>query len=131
MPGHLTHKVITLEPYLGVGSFYLSFPNLMRTLSRWLAHTPNWARSHSKDFRQRLYPEVFDSARREFRRISRCSDGFRQRWGLDFLARSFRHWSKHCSPQQLELTMELDSARNFLGAVERSMPGTVPLRMRT
>ena len=130
MPGHLTHKVITLEPYLGVGSFYLAFPNLMRTLSRWLAYTPNWAKSHSKTFRQSLYPEVFDSALGEFRRISRCSGSFKQRWGLDFLSRSFRHWSRHSNAEQLELTLELDSAREFLGVVERAMPGSVPQRLR-
>ena len=35
MPGHLTHKVITLKKYIGVSSFYLSLPNALASLARW------------------------------------------------------------------------------------------------
>ena len=43
LPGHLTHKVITLERYLGVGSFFVMLPSYLRTLMRWTRHTPLWA----------------------------------------------------------------------------------------
>lgn len=42
MPGNFTHKVITLEPYIGFGSFYLSLPNYLNSLKRWIL-------SHSSD----------------------------------------------------------------------------------
>lgn len=38
MPGNFTHKVITLENYIGFGSFYVSFPNYINSLKRWLLH---------------------------------------------------------------------------------------------
>src|SRR3954469_846111 len=36
MPGNFTHKVITLDPYIGFGSFYVSLPGYMNTLKRWI-----------------------------------------------------------------------------------------------
>jgi hypothetical protein len=35
LPGHLTHKVICLEQYLGISSFYVSLPNALACLARW------------------------------------------------------------------------------------------------
>jgi hypothetical protein len=40
LPGQLTHRVITLESYLGVGSFFVMLPSYLRTLARWTEHTP-------------------------------------------------------------------------------------------
>lgn len=35
LPGHLTHRVITLEPYVGFGSFNITLASWPRTLGRW------------------------------------------------------------------------------------------------
>jgi hypothetical protein len=35
LPGHLTHKVITLERYLGISNFYVALPNALSSLTRW------------------------------------------------------------------------------------------------
>lgn len=42
LPGNMAHRVVTLKPYVGVGSFYVAFPNALRTVSRWQQHTANW-----------------------------------------------------------------------------------------
>ncbi len=42
LPGNYTHKVITLEKYIGVGGFYVCLPNVIRTLTRWEIHGANW-----------------------------------------------------------------------------------------
>ena len=36
LPGNLAHKVITLEHYIGLGSFYVALPSYLRSLERWL-----------------------------------------------------------------------------------------------
>lgn len=35
LPGNHTHKVITIERYLGISSFSVSLPNALSSLSRW------------------------------------------------------------------------------------------------
>lgn len=42
MPGNMAHRVVTLKPYVGVGAFYVAFPNALRTVSRWQQYTANW-----------------------------------------------------------------------------------------
>ena len=83
MPGHLTHKVITLEPYLGVGSFYIGFPNLVRTLARWQAQQPNWERLEARGMREAVYREVPATALKKLRSLRRGSAASQARWGAD------------------------------------------------
>jgi len=42
LPGNMAHRVVTLKPYIGVGAFYIAFPNALRTVSRWQQYTANW-----------------------------------------------------------------------------------------
>lgn len=85
LPGHLTHKVITLERYLGVGSFFVMLPSYLRTLMRWTKHTPLWALTAPP--RQRL--DLVDLITgRVIRKIGELSDGSRaekDRWGLPYM----------------------------------------------
>lgn len=36
LPGSLAHKVITLEHYIGIGSFHVALPSYLRCLERWI-----------------------------------------------------------------------------------------------
>jgi len=38
LPGNFTHKVITLERYLGISNFYVALPNALSSLTRWRLH---------------------------------------------------------------------------------------------
>jgi len=49
LPGGMAHRVVTLRPYIGVGSFYVSFPNALRTVSRWQQFTANWELDRPED----------------------------------------------------------------------------------
>src|SRR5215470_11947266 len=42
IPGNLTHKVITLEKYLGLGSFHAGLPGFVDLLTRWRDLPPLW-----------------------------------------------------------------------------------------
>jgi hypothetical protein len=44
VPGHLTHKVITLQQYLGLGSFHAALPSFVDSLIRWAQLPPLWVR---------------------------------------------------------------------------------------
>jgi len=43
LPGHFTHRVITLERYFGFGSFCISLPGWPRTLASWLINGTSYA----------------------------------------------------------------------------------------
>lgn len=49
LPGRMTHKVITLEPYIGVGCFYITLPNCLGTLARWNRYGPLWSLDAKKN----------------------------------------------------------------------------------
>lgn len=85
MPGHLTHKVITLDHYLGVGSFYIAFPNIVRTLARWRKQRPNWERLEARSLKDVVFREVPATALKKLRSLRRTSEANRARWGVDRL----------------------------------------------
>ncbi len=58
LPGNLSHKVITLEKYIGIGSFYISLLNFLRTLSWWKLHKPNWELNEPPDINKHNYDQL-------------------------------------------------------------------------
>ncbi|MEM7194168.1 MAG: hypothetical protein AAF402_04405 [Pseudomonadota bacterium] len=97
MPGHLTHKVVTLSPYIGVGSFYLSFPNYLRTVTRWLLHEPNWEVLERNGYKQQAFRELFALSARMRTRMDRISKQSRRQWGWDFLPFAADAWRREFS----------------------------------
>ena len=106
MPGQFTHKVITLEPYLGVGSFYLAYPNIFRTLSRWLVNKPNWEHLESRNLKEQLYPAVKKTCSLKLRALSRASSKTRGKWGLPFVNDSIEYWKSHASAAEITAMTE-------------------------
>jgi hypothetical protein len=94
LPGNLTHKVITLEPYLGVGSFHVGLPSSLDSLTRWIVHRPLWSLQDPQGDNAGLVDEV---AKLTLRIAERCRNGSRQlreRWGYDFLPHAYRQWRR-------------------------------------
>lgn len=58
LPGDYAHKVITLDHYLGVGSFFVMLSNYLRTLVRWKRLAPLWSLSDSGRARGGLLDDV-------------------------------------------------------------------------
>ncbi|MBX2868000.1 MAG: hypothetical protein KTR18_04970 [Acidiferrobacterales bacterium] len=113
MPGHLTHKVITLERYLGVGSFYIGFPNVLRTLRRWQRQQPNWKRLESKSLCEQIVPEIVQATRKQTSRVRKTSLSNQKKWGLDYAMKSLRllktqeRMLRHCSGNVYDAETEL------------------------
>jgi hypothetical protein len=83
LPGKLTHKVLTLEQYLGVGSFYVALPSALATLERWYTHGPLWSmETHENDG---LVDEIAETLARHVRALRGQRREERERWGLPFL----------------------------------------------
>jgi hypothetical protein len=114
MPGHLTHKVITLEPYLGVGSFYLAFPNLLRTLTRWLSYPTNWERLEPGGYRERAFPELIKTAVRKLRDINCGGNTMRLAWGADYLVHSIRAWNNQFSHTEKQRLLDFEGVQNLI-----------------
>ena len=85
LPGKLTHKVVTLEPYIGVGSFYVALPSCLETLIRWNLRGPLWSLADPDGERAGLVDEITRTVSRKVRALQRASPAARERWGLGHL----------------------------------------------
>jgi hypothetical protein len=95
LPGHMAHKVVTLENYLGVGSFFVTPASYLRTLERWTQHTPLWGLELPAERRLELVNQITRLMARKVRRLMNGAvAGERRRWGLEYLVREARRAGK-------------------------------------
>jgi hypothetical protein len=101
LPAHLAHKVITIEPYIGVGGFYLALPNCLRLLAHWIIRGPLWSKRDSTGETDGLVGEIAESVRDAVLNLRGASQSERQKWGYDYLEQSAIHFIRTCPPKQL------------------------------
>lgn len=89
LPGRFTHRVITLERYLGFGSFFVSFPNLLQTITRWSILPPLWTVQRGNDH---LVDTILAFAIGRLRELLAASSSARDAWGLNHLRLGVRRW---------------------------------------
>jgi hypothetical protein len=94
LPGQFTHKVITLEPYLGVGSFYVSIPNCVPTIGRWMEHGPLWSLEDKKGVNKNLLAQITATALTQINTALSGSGSAKHCGGLPFLAASVARWKR-------------------------------------
>lgn len=88
LPGSLAHKVITLEHYLGVGSFHVALPSYLRSLERWVIYE-----THDivpKD----LLSKVNRAVLRRLKEAGQASRAVRNQWGLGQMKEAVERWHK-------------------------------------
>ena len=84
IPADLTHKVITLQQYLGLGSFHAGLPGFVDLLKRWTRLSPLWASRSPGDERCSVDFITRRAIRRiQFLRKARKSECFQ--WGVPYL----------------------------------------------
>jgi hypothetical protein len=89
LPGHLSHKVVTLERYIGLGSFFAAMPSYVDALIRWSVMRPVWA--DAGDGRGRCSVDhVNEVAIRRILAVKASSGGEQRRWGLPWLLARLR-----------------------------------------
>jgi hypothetical protein len=99
LPGQLTHKVITLEDYLGVGSFFVMLPGYLRTLARWTEHTPLWALNLPAHRRMELVDQITKRVIDKVYELTSASEQQRSRWGIAHLRAAVNDWQRTSSAQ--------------------------------
>jgi hypothetical protein len=117
LPGHLTHKVITLDDYLGVGSFFVMLPSYVRTLHRWTRHTPLWALDRPIHQRLELVDEITQRVIHMVNLLARSPEAERSRWGLTYLTSAMAEWMRSSSPRSRSLLLDRPISARFVSAV--------------
>ena len=95
LPANMTHKVFTLDYYLGVGSFHVGLPGSFDNLARWIYHGPLWELDDPHNETSGLVDEVAKICVRTARRVKNASIKTQQRWGYDRLAEGYAYWQKN------------------------------------
>lgn len=121
LPGHLTHKVITLEGYLGVGSFSVSLPSYLRTLIRWTRHTPLWARKAAPAERLALVDEITRLVIDKLRVLRRAPPNEQRKLGLPYLLSALQELQQG-PPGRLPPELRRPMSGEFLKAAAGLLP---------
>jgi hypothetical protein len=108
MPGHLTHKVITLERYLGISSFYVTLPNALSSLSRWILRG-------TRMITDRLRHEIAGLVRTRLAAMARASDETKARWGFDHIGEALARWERRHDQAERERLMADPGFRAIAG----------------
>lgn len=103
LPGHLTHKVVTIEKYIGVGGFFVALPNCIRLLAHWIIRGPLWSIRDSTGYRDDLIEEIALSVRDVILSTRRASMAERRNLGYDYLGQSAKFFIKACPKSQFRL----------------------------
>jgi hypothetical protein len=96
LPANLTHKVITLEPYVGVGGFFIALPNCLRLLGHWLNRGPLWSKKDATGRNDQLVGDIAQATRQTILALRGAGRGDRLRWGYDHLERSAEEFIARC-----------------------------------
>ena len=92
LPAHLTHKVITLKRYVGIGGFFIALPNCLRVMEHWVSRVPLWSKRDVHGERDGLLDDIAEAIRDKIVMLGNGPLGDRQRWGFDYLERSAKHF---------------------------------------
>jgi hypothetical protein len=118
LPGSYAHKVITLERYLGVGSFFVMLPHYLRTLLRWKRLTPLWTLNDSTGDLVGLLDDITRFVTDYVKTLMYQPSHVRRFWGLGHLVRAVRNWETTCLPEEKRLLTDSPSSAEFLKAVQ-------------
>lgn len=101
LPGNYTHKVITLEKYIGIGGFFVSFPTMLHTFERWLGRKeefqhrePLYRRRHGDLVAEGIERSLLAASGEIYRQLLLEGESARQLWGAQYLERSVEEWER-------------------------------------
>lgn len=122
LPAHLTHKVVTLEPYIGVGGFFIALPNCLRLMAHWIARGPLWSKHDSTGECDGLLGEIAQTAHDTILRLQKASPKERRRWGHDYLERSAEAFIASCPAGRLRMLWSDERFRLIADAIRGPWP---------
>jgi len=93
LPGSLAHKVITLEPYIGIGGFHVTLPGYLRSLRRWILYD-------TLDIKQEnLLDKINTTLIKKIHQVQEKASGFKEHWGLRYVQKAIDDWEANEKPQ--------------------------------
>ena len=113
LPGSFTHKVITLEPYIGLGSFHVALPSYIRCLQRWILYDTLDVGP------KKLLEKINDAVIRRIQRLQKTEVQFCERWGLREMKKSISFWRQSENKQLKESLFRHPLFADFLSAATR------------
>lgn len=120
LPGSLSHRVVTLESYMGIGSFYCTPASCLENLSRWYAHGALWSMDDPEGDNANLVDEVATRMCHTVQRLARRKADVQQQWGLDYAGVALKKWQTRWSAAQRRRLMEENPA---FGSLVRVLEG--------
>jgi hypothetical protein len=122
IPGHLTHKVITLDRYLGLGSFHAALPSFLDSLARCTLCPPLWANQRLEGDCSYLSLLTRRAIRRT-RMLKTATRSERLRWGVPYLLERLRQLEANVDHQMSgAISCEGRAFQSFLLAAQQSNP---------
>ncbi|HXT63041.1 MAG TPA: hypothetical protein VN696_08395 [Pyrinomonadaceae bacterium] len=88
LPANYAHKVVTLEHYLGIGSFLVMLPDYLRTLMYWQRLPPTWSLASRRYQRKCRVETVTRAVTNRVRSLTKAPAAVQRFWGLDHLRRA-------------------------------------------
>jgi hypothetical protein len=98
LPGSLSHKVITIEEYIGVGSFHVALPSYVRALRRWILYD-------TLDVDPlKLLERINRAALARIQKLKKAPADIKERWGFPYLRPSIERWlRRECQRESKQL----------------------------
>jgi len=112
LPGSLAHKVITLEPYIGVGSFHVALPGYVNSLKRWILYDAPDASPNLTTINHEVI--------RRIRKLRRASHDLQEHWGLFHMERAVELWNKNECKEHKQALLDNPIFSAFLEVVARN-----------
>lgn len=122
LPAHLTHKVITLRRYVGIGGFFIALPNCLRVMEHWVSRVPLWSKRDVHGERDGLLDDIAEEISNKIAALRHATKRERRRWGYDYLERSAQHFIKTRRPADLHQLWSDQRFRCVAEAIEAPWP---------
>lgn len=99
MPGNFSHKVVTMEPYIGFGSFYVSYPNYLRTVKRWTL-------LETSDVKNDFIAVMHKTCIKNMAGLKNAPAARKNSLGFNYLQKAVKDWKNGLSAQQVKKLQE-------------------------
>ncbi len=112
MPGNFTHKVETLDSYIGFGSFYISFPNYINSLKRWILKYSSDVTSH--------FIEVLNTECQKYilEKVNKMDARARNEIGFPYFLKAVSNWKTGLTKKQIQSFNSNTSTKNLFQSVQ-------------
>jgi len=114
LPGNLTHRVITLEKYIGIGSFHVALPSYIRSLRRWIL-------TGSTDVTPDLLELINKEVIAHLDRLRKGPQALKKTYGLSYIKPSIEYWMRNEDARKREVMLQNKLVKEFMVAVDAAV----------